>query len=522
MVAATDNRAGEQMTPSGGCSFPASYAANPLSGCTSPDKIISPIHESLPVPPAAQQVLVDMNEMLNKAAERLEAQLSMKLTKIHRFPHHLRGIGGPEGRYVVPSVVAIGPYHHGLPHLQEMEEVKQAAAHRFCRDSGRSVDEVYAKILSVAGDARRCYAAAADMSLVARLSDAEFAAMMFLDGCFLLQLIAKYYEPPIAGRILSSSHSIYKDVFMLENQIPWLVLESLMEFMPTGNKEVRRFIRFQTASCFTDMKEKKTDTIDSRIKNADLKPPHLLGLFRSILTHDITSLRRHPTPRPPEVHPASGTSPRHHGLLRFISKACGVASERREDKFARHRQRRLSSSAVYLAQMGIKLTPSTTGKFANMRFQKKLVSGELFLYPLYLKDVSACYLVNFVALEAAEATNASNMESDGCVVTSYLSVLAMLVDREEDVQQLRGKGMLSSHFSNAETLAFFKGLRRNLRAGYNYQAIVRDISNYMRKRPVRIVVHRFIYNNYKLIVAVLSIASVLVGIFKALYSLKKP
>lgn len=44
----------------------------------------------------------------------------------------------------------------------------------------------------------------------------------------------------------------------------------------------------------------------------------------------------------------------------------------------------------------------------------------------------------------------------------------------------------------------------------------------MRRRPVRIAVQKFVYNNYKLIAAVLSIAGVLVGIFKAIYSLKQP
>ena len=44
----------------------------------------------------------------------------------------------------------------------------------------------------------------------------------------------------------------------------------------------------------------------------------------------------------------------------------------------------------------------------------------------------------------------------------------------------------------------------------------------MRERPIRILVYKFIYKNYRVIFAVMSVASVLVGIFKALYALKKP
>ncbi|RLN12698.1 hypothetical protein C2845_PM09G08130 [Panicum miliaceum] len=145
--------------------------------------------------PAAQEILVAMEERMHKKTERIESHVAMMQARIHRFPWGLRGIGGEDGRYIVPSVVAIGPYHHGLPHLQEMEEVKHAAAHQFCRDAGRSTKEVYERILSLAGDARHCYAP--DDGAVARLDDAELAAMLFLDGCFLLQYMSKSDEPMI-------------------------------------------------------------------------------------------------------------------------------------------------------------------------------------------------------------------------------------------------------------------------------------------------------------------------------------
>jgi len=123
---------------------------------------------------------------------------------------------------------------------------------------------------------------------------------------------------------------------------------------------------------------------------------------------------------------------------------------------------------------------------------------------------------------SAEAADVPSMESDGYVVSSYLSVLAMLMDREEDVHELRAKGVICSHFSNKQTLAFFKGIGQHLRLGNNYFTIVQEIEDYRRKRPIRIVVYKFIYKNYRVIFALMSIASVLVGIFKALYALKKP
>jgi hypothetical protein len=175
---------------------------------------------------------------------------------------------------------------------------------------------------------------------------------------------------------------------------------------------------------------------------------------------------------------------------------------------------------VDLAQIGVKVTVSTAGRFADMNVRKKCVFGEPSLC-LRCSSMTS-YLVNLAVLEAAGASTASSFVSDGYVVSSYLSVLAMLMDGEEDVHELRRRGVLCSHFSNTQMLAFFKGFGQHHRLGYNYFCIVGDIEEYMRRRPVRIAVHKFVYNNYKLIAAVLSIAGVLVGIFKAIYSLKQP
>jgi hypothetical protein len=68
---------------------------------------------------------------------------------------------------------------------------------------------------------------------------------------------------------------------------------------------------------------------------------------------------------------------------------------------------------------------------------------------------------------------------------------------------------------------FFKGLARHLRLGHRYFVLLSKVHDYKRERPVQIAIHRFVYNNFKAIVAFLSIASVLVGIFKTLMSLKQ-
>jgi hypothetical protein len=94
--------------------------------------------------------------------------------------------------------------------------MKRAAAYFTCTASGHAVEEVYAKILAVAGDARGCY----DHDAVAGILQADFATMMFQDACFLLQYIR---WTTAAG----------------------LLLDALMAFMPAN---VGEFISYRAMS----------------------------------------------------------------------------------------------------------------------------------------------------------------------------------------------------------------------------------------------------------------------------------
>ncbi|CAL5009755.1 unnamed protein product [Urochloa decumbens] len=458
------------------------------AGGNADTRTVIPIHGG-----PTQEIVLDMDEWAARAAASLEADFSMAEAKIHRFPRGLRGIGGGDDRYIAPSVVAIGPYHHGLPHLQKMEAVKLAAAHYLCRDTaaGRStVDQAYSRVRLVAGAARACYDA--DDPSVAGVGEAEFAAMMFLDGCFLLQYMAvaddENAAPVLRNRMtLSTGPSIQKDIFLLENQIPELVLDALMEFVSV-DVHVHGFVKGMGDKFLPGRAKKARRTQCWRGGGVEMDghssrpPPHLLGHLRFTQVGSM---------------PASETNYR----------SLPVDSS-------------LSISAVELEEMGVRLAASTAPWFGDMSVRRRPLFGELSLSPLFLNDVTACWLVNVAALEAS--TYGVSRESDDFVVGSYLSVLAMLMDSEADVQQMRAKHLLYSTFSNAQALEFFKGLARHLHFGQRYLAVLEMIQAYKRRRAVRICAHKFVYTYYKAIVAVLSIAGVLVSILKALYSLKKP
>ncbi|KAJ1267024.1 hypothetical protein BS78_07G025100 [Paspalum vaginatum] len=312
------------------------------------------VHDAVP----PQEVLA-IDERMAKTTARPESDFSMVETKIHRFPAALRGIGGDDGRYISPSVVAIGPYHRGELRLQKMEEVKLAAAYCLCRNSGSTL-EVYKKVLSVVGAARGCYDA--DDVSVKGLSDADFAAMMFLYACFPLQA------------------SIQKDIFLLENQIPWLVLDIVTQFMPV---DLRQFV--------DDMGAKFLPGGMEQAKKSCPRWQTLCGCSKAPTTPTAGTIRGG----------GGGTEqykpPHLLGLLWFTLMGNMPADMATYKGFPRS----LSSCAVELAEIGVMLTPSKEAWFGDMRVERCSLYGELLLSPLFLSKVTACWLVNLAALEAS-------------------------------------------------------------------------------------------------------------------------
>ena len=132
--------------------------------------------------------------------------------------------------------------------------------------------------------------------------------------------------------------------------------------------------------------------------------------------------------------------------------------------------------------------------------------------------MTASWLINMAAYEASLGA----MQADNFAVSSYLSVVALLVNREEDVQEFRVKGIINSTLSDRSTLEFFKwGCPLGLRAGHRYSEVLQVLQEYRQERWMWIPIHRFFYN-YKTIVAVLSFVGVVAGLFKTILSLKQP
>lgn len=89
---------------------------------------------------------------------------------------------------------------------------------------------MYSRVLAVTHQARRLYTAD---DTVSGISPNKFAGIMFHDACFLLQYmhLASHLEDsrrpsPLQRFFLSNLSCINNDIVLLENQLPWLVMEA--------------------------------------------------------------------------------------------------------------------------------------------------------------------------------------------------------------------------------------------------------------------------------------------------------
>ena len=92
--------------------------------------------------------------VFEKTAHEFNVDINMVEKKIHRYPTMIHALGD---LYTVPTVVAIGPYHHYQSQFIPAEKWKHVAAYHCIMESGHSVQELYDAVVAAADDARSLY-----------------------------------------------------------------------------------------------------------------------------------------------------------------------------------------------------------------------------------------------------------------------------------------------------------------------------------------------------------------------------
>ncbi|KAJ0079358.1 hypothetical protein Patl1_22881 [Pistacia atlantica] len=368
-------------------------------------------------------------------------------TKIERVPAMLRVVKKNRGCYD-PLVVSIGPYHFGNPRLELMQQHKLTMARQYVNGDLRLLEESYQKVRRVAEAAKQCYT---DQISVAKFNNEEFSQMMFLDACFLLQFI--YYIVREEREALKMKNNmialIQRDLFLLENQIPFQLLNELSFESKFGDESSKQtmFNKFVTQIRSLPPQSYKNN-INNFLSNLafggrkgvqdvnviagkfESEPAHLLDLIRTNL-FDKTVLTQ-PPPRD-----------------------CS-------DWFSYR-------SAKELNAVGIHFRPSKTNRFTDVAFQSGYLAGFLKLPPIYIDDSTKSMLLNMVAYES------SLTGPDDFGVSSYICLMNSLLEHAEDVKELRSKGILLNFLGSDQQVAdLFNEIADNLVSHPHAYAVVKD------------------------------------------------
>nr|XP_048330854.1 uncharacterized protein LOC107403330 [Ziziphus jujuba var. spinosa] len=123
-----------------------------------------------------------------------------------------------------------GPRYQRNCQLKKSEKLKTKLAWQYCKT--RDKVDLYKRVKEVSIEAREFY----EPIRLEGFTEEAFPIMMFLDGCCILEFIKwflgvkDYYD---IGMNNNDIANVKRDLFLLDNQLPYIVLEALMK----GNEE---------------------------------------------------------------------------------------------------------------------------------------------------------------------------------------------------------------------------------------------------------------------------------------------
>ncbi|KAG6769125.1 hypothetical protein POTOM_024741 [Populus tomentosa] len=344
--------------------------------------------------------------------------------KCHRVPRIFRRNPSSNEDCYNPLVVSIGPYHHNDPthELAEMQSLKNEMLEQFVHKSGQPREVFYRKVAELANSARKCY----DEGSTKDLDDNAFTEMMLLDGCFILQFIFCFLHDfqnlKLSNRVLA--YFVKRDLFLLENQLPYEVLAKLMS-LGFGDAEGKKLM------------EEFMDEVRGLPRDKSRDKENGKGM----------DCRFWPWRPAPEMNNESGKIPQPAHLLDFFhNRFMGRRDQKNgsakgDDQWSSYR------SVIELKSVGIHFRPSKTDKYTDLQYKTTVRGGTVTLPRIVIDDGTKSLLLNLLAHEACPGS------AEGFWVTSYVYFMDSLIDHPEDVKELRKKGILMNTLGSDQEVA---------------------------------------------------------------------
>ncbi|XP_014492766.2 UPF0481 protein At3g47200-like [Vigna radiata var. radiata] len=329
---------------------------------------------------------------------------------IYRVPSSLRRI---KPKAYTPKNISIGPYHHGAPHLRDMEDLKKRFYRRLFNNNSNEakLGEAFKFLEKEQHQVRRFY------NEEIKLSPDKFLKMVLVDGSFIVQLLRELSKcefrkvpPSLSPWMLPI---IRYEMIMLENQLPMFVLNKLFELTSADSAPSGPTITLKDLALrfFYPLLQVDSNYIADSKKAGELSELHFLDLLRSsIMPNNILESGKADVERKSKPH-----------MIRSVTE---------------------------LMEAGVKIKADERKKLLDISFGKNLgFSGRKLTIPaLYINDHTCTVFRNMVAFE--------NCHQD-CdrMVTAYLFFFNGLVNSAGDVSFLRYKGVIHHSLGNDNTVS---------------------------------------------------------------------
>lgn len=362
---------------------------------------------------------------------------SLDNRKIQRLPALLLAEEKEENDYY-PKVVSIGPYHHGKTELAQVEAFKPMAVELLVRNPEEK-ESLYQQVLGMIGEVRNCY----EGESVTNYSDDYLAQMMLQDASLIIiemvlsiqldvmgdgqQLRAWNAMIEHLGRLTIAT--LFRDFFLVDNQVPLGVLELLIRLLYGDGIEVEMIYRYLNRSIFGE---------ERRGENFSVPPPlHLLEVMHRVLVSDCVEVA-------PEETSCNGCvvrlfSPRNEATENWATK-----------------QTHSFRTVTDLKAKGIHFRPSATRSLKDVGFKSGFFYATLRLPGWFMSPYSKPFFKNLVAYELLPGILTDP------VVVSYVDLMQSLVERAEDVKELRESRILYHQLgSDEEILNVYKSINNH-------------------------------------------------------------
>ncbi|XVF66115.1 hypothetical protein PTKIN_Ptkin10aG0008600 [Pterospermum kingtungense] len=301
------------------------------------------------------------------------------------------------GDQYIPQKISIGLFHHDNTNLKSMEEHKWRYLYSLLNRKPHlevTLDKCVKTLRELEHKARLCY----ENHEQIKLSSNQFVEIMLADAGFLIELFLKYAVKGLKRRgdyMFNTAGLLYElrcDMLLLENQIPYFILQRLFEIVPIP-PHCKLSLTELAFRFFRDMIPG-----DHRLHLAKFgqEANQLLDLIR-------------------------------HCFLPTIPRV--KAKQEREDI-----RSCLLDKATKLKASGIKLKKASTEDLLDIKF----VKGVLEIPPLQVHQYTERLFRNLIAFEQCGPETMQH-------ISSYVVLMKSLVVDEKDMKLLKHKEILTNY-----------------------------------------------------------------------------